>query len=568
MNYKKENIPSKKDIELMNKLKDKGFYLLNDLKKVFSYKIPEKYSVYVPNLEYSLEKDKKVILDIIFSIQKYNRLFDKLMKEYEEKKEENKNFDLLYEGYKDFNDDLCGKEANNTNNLVGNLINKYERKHITFNSQFLQKNIFKQSGLLPTTKKQAIDFYEMEIHNNGQNSIKSLKCLKFIEKLYDLTSKLMNKMALKRLNDEYGEAEMIEKLKRESILQLKKQSLLEKEIKDDINEIKRIKNLIDIITPEYNRISNRFIIKEKRNSKIKSLGIKTETPVKIINKRLPALGKIDENTPKKIDITQSTTLNYSSMLYKAGEKNINSRNQKIGRSSSLIFLPSNSINILSSPKPKHNTSTNQINKVNPVFKIFDYNSHKRDNFSSISYEQTKKSSESKPKLSVPIVFESSFSPERIKPRITKKKTIFKSIRLSKRNINRIEVELQRKKKIPEVYEKLKDYKSLMKFDRRNIQQREKINDLFKEIYDAKKVDIINDKKATKELYNTYCNLRESIRKCRGQERLYNKYKLFLDNSLKAKLEKSFQQDEELKHRYYDFMHIIIREKVSSKSIDD
>ena len=141
MNYKKENIPSKKDIELMNKLKDKGFYLLNDLKKVFSYKIPEKYSVYVPNLDYSLEKDKKVILDIIFSIQKYNRLFDKLMKEYEEKKEENKNFDLLYEGYKDFNDDLCGKKANNTNNLVGNLINKYERKHITFNSQFLQKNI-------------------------------------------------------------------------------------------------------------------------------------------------------------------------------------------------------------------------------------------------------------------------------------------------------------------------------------------------------------------------------------------------------------------------------------------
>ena len=66
-----EPLPSKEDLDLLMKLDKQGDGLIEDLFTIFSYHRPKEYKLYVENIEYNpLDKDK-IILDLIFTIQKY-----------------------------------------------------------------------------------------------------------------------------------------------------------------------------------------------------------------------------------------------------------------------------------------------------------------------------------------------------------------------------------------------------------------------------------------------------------------------------------------------------------------
>jgi hypothetical protein len=190
----KDEYPSPEDLKLLANLDDKGRILIDDLFKVFSYRKPKEYKLYVDRFDYTPKDDEKekAIMDLILIVKKYNQILSKNLAYYEEKKKENKYFAFLYEGMKFFNSDLCGKEANSSMNLLGTLINKYEKKHLTFDSKFLTRNIFNKSGLLPLTQKQTLEFFDSEVQKYGPNSIKSLKSIKFIERLYEIVARWFN----------------------------------------------------------------------------------------------------------------------------------------------------------------------------------------------------------------------------------------------------------------------------------------------------------------------------------------------------------------------------------------
>ena len=132
---------SHSDYKLIEKLKDKGNLIIGELKKMLSYHIPKKYKVYIKEIDYNKnnQDDNKIVLDLIYIVQKYNKLLEKRLEIFYEKLEENNYFSKGYKGYQEFNSDFCGKEANSSNQLMGNLLTKYEKKHIIFQSKFLQK---------------------------------------------------------------------------------------------------------------------------------------------------------------------------------------------------------------------------------------------------------------------------------------------------------------------------------------------------------------------------------------------------------------------------------------------
>jgi hypothetical protein len=73
----KTDFPSNKDLKILSKLDDKGKYLLEDLQKIFSYRKPKAYKLFVEKINYIPKKEEKEIMDLILIIQKYNEILKK-----------------------------------------------------------------------------------------------------------------------------------------------------------------------------------------------------------------------------------------------------------------------------------------------------------------------------------------------------------------------------------------------------------------------------------------------------------------------------------------------------------
>ena len=653
-----KDFPSKKDLELISKVGDKGKYLIEDLNKIFSFKKPREYKLYIEKLNYIPTDDEKVIIDLILIIQKYNEALADKMANYKNKNEENKYFSLLYKGMKVFNSEFCGKEANSVTNLYGNLITQYKKKHISFDTKFLSRNIFNKCGLLPYTKKQTLSFFDSEIQSNGPNSYKSIKAIKFIEKLYEQIEKMLQRVSF--TSNKNGEKVKSQKsIKREKKMELmdkiNKCKLQIKEINNDKVEIKKIKELIDIANIHYYKILKELNIKYSKNKK-KKVKIKNKEKININNQEnskneenknnnnntgtyehLELTSKFEnENKKNYININEMIDNEKKKTFYKKNmnvldkynrtssverfnglnlfgvkttsstgfidfSKNI-SKNNTFYNSNKIILNNLNNFNltnrstkvILPPTNPKRifrnisnlnnrkniininsmNKTTNnifQINKVN--FKNTENNTNIKTN---IQFNNTINNNFLSPNNSSPNIFDKKDEKDETKndklsiPKRSKKR---KKTNIRKNNLspkkNKLELYLMRKKKIPDIYEELKNYKNLLSISKKNKNnsQRMRVEHLFSQLYDKNKIQNLNKQTAPIELYNSYYNMKESIEKCHGPDIIYRKFKNNMHESLRHKIGRSIDQDDELKNKYYDFMQMIIKKKIEDEEND-
>ena len=653
-----KDFPSKKDLELISKVGDKGKYLIEDLNKIFSFKKPREYKLYIEKLNYIPTDDEKVIIDLILIIQKYNEALADKMANYKNKNEENKYFSLLYKGMKVFNSEFCGKEANSVTNLYGNLITQYKKKHISFDTKFLSRNIFNKCGLLPYTKKQTLSFFDSEIQSNGPNSYKSIKAIKFIEKLYEQIEKMLQRVSF--TSNKNGEKVKSQKsIKREKKMELmdkiNKCKLQIKEINNDKVEIKKIKELIDIANIHYYKILKELNIKYSKNKK-KKVKIKNKEKININDQEnskneenknnnnntgtyehLELTSKFEnENKKNYININEMIDNEKKKTFYKKNmnvldkynrtssverfnglnlfgvkttsstgfidfSKNI-SKNNTFYNSNKIILNNLNNFNltnrstkvILPPTNPKRifrnisnlnnrkniininsmNKTTNnifQINKVN--FKNTENNTNIKTN---IQFNNTINNNFLSPNNSSPNIFDKKDEKDETKndklsiPKRSKKR---KKTNIRKNNLspkkNKLELYLMRKKKIPDIYEELKNYKNLLSISKKNKNnsQRMRVEHLFSQLYDKNKIQNLNKQTAPIELYNSYYNMKESIEKCHGPDIIYRKFKNNMHESLRHKIGRSIDQDDELKNKYYDFMQMIIKKKIEDEEND-
>ena len=669
-----DEYPSPEDLKLLANLDDKGRVLIDDLFKVFSYRKPKEYKLYVDRFDYTPKDDEKekAIMDLILIIKKYNQILSKKMAYYEEKKKENKFFAFLYEGMKFFNSDLCGKKANSSMNLLGTLINKYEKKHLTFDSKFLTRNIFNKSGLLPLTQKQTLEFFDSEIQKNGPNSKKYLKSIKFIERLYEIVSKMSKRIAISNTSMKILNQMKMREKRAEYLAILNRYKLHKKEIHDDMEEIKKIKELINIANNNYERILNELSKSKSKKKKVKIKRKKNKSKSKSKSK-----SKIDETEENK-DIINEESININKSKDKSLEKNENkainpndiknnfvkiSRDEEKENKNKFFKLKkihslerynktsldafkglnllnnrmtaSTSFNDFNRTLSKNNTfynpNMNKLNFLNKInlnlgndstkklkfqqkggFKNVTRNDKKfftnlrNNNLINIIDNMNKTSSHifqsnkvKKTKSDYPSIIPNN-KPQIISTKNTNKNLLQKDIlenknlkdikeninneksnynngenapirKLVKRKTNlkikrekkidKVELYYKRKQKIPAIYEELKSYKNILSIAKKNNSQSMRIEQLFSQLYDKKRIKNINGQKAPKELYNSYYNMKESIERCHAPETIYRKYKNNMGDSLKKKIGKSNDQDDELKNKYFDFMQMIIKKKI-------
>ena len=618
----KNDIPSPEDLELISKLDNKGKNLVEDLYKIFSYKKPKTYKLFIDKA-YTIQSDEeKVIIDLILIIKKYNKALSERMNLYQEKNNENKFFSSAYKSFKT-NSDLF-KEENSSNNLFNGLITKYEEKNRIFNSKFFKSNIFNQCGLLPTTKKQNIDFFEAEIQKNGQNSYKSIKSIRFIEKLYEQIEKISQKLTLSQAKQSLRneENEKLEK-KAKYLYKLNQYRVQKKEINDNMEEIKILKELLEIANTNYQRIMKELKIKKNnKNRKIKlskfkdSNKSKEENKVQIKPFNVFENKNIDEkkdemNIEGKNDTKDKNSKNKNFIKLKSFQiQNKYYRTSSLERSNGINLnkeatlstgfnfnndnikniktfykdIHKNNINNLNSfttsnksnkslltPKAdtlshnnSHITFTNMVNNLNNLtnknimnktFRILKYNTSEKNIHQSNSAADIQT-----PKINIPKLFQKQYEFTK-QNSINKKSSKFKKIKSPRKEqkMSKVDLYIMRKKKVPYIYEELKNFRNLLSVTKKNDAQ--KAQNLFLQLYDKKNIDYINEKNSTLELYNSYCKIKESIERCHGPERIFRKYRNNISVELKDKIWKSIDQDNELKNKYYDFMQMVIKKKL-------
>ena len=89
-------------------------------------------------------------------------------------------------------------------------------------------------------------------------------------------------------------------------------------------------------------------------------------------------------------------------------------------------------------------------------------------------------------------------------------------------------------------------------------------ELFCELYGKKKVSNIDEKKAPKELYNSYINMKMALDRRSKEGNIFKKYIGILDKSFEDKIEKNKEQDENLKSKYYDLVQVLIKKKLEDE----
>ena len=623
-----EALPSKEDIKLLKKLDIQGEGIIEDLFNIFSYHRPKEYKIYVENIEYNPQEKGKIILDLIFTIQKYNKLVKKEMEIFNEKGETNKYFSDLYKGAKFFGKSVTSRSCGE---ILNNLIPKYAEKHLRFKNDFLKKNIFTKSGLLPNNLKQFVEFFDNDVRKNGVNSYKSIKYTKFIEKLYKNVQSTIHRNAMNNSWMEYeNEQDKLYKQKQEKIMKNNIAKMRRREINLDKKEIEKLKMLDDIAKITYDEIMesinkrntrkiNKAVThkqprsKSKSRSRTKRKTHKEELNANMENDRADDLDDTDNLKENEKKDEKSTQINFNtgyneqynqtlSLEKRSGSSFFNnnqatsttrfmdSKNNTTSTNFNLYNVHQdllNKLNNLKMKKEKEKEKEKAMLKLFPIYaKTFSRNKDDKSFFPEISKKaiidqnrhinlminpvlnsttnnfQILKSSSSSPFI-FNLANKSQKTPNEIHHKtIMKKKDAHKR---GKAKLSKIDIFLEHKKKVPIIYEELRKIKNLLHMSRRNTSKSSRAVELFTELYGKKKVSNINEKKASKELYNYYYNMKVAIERKDKTGTIFKKYINMINESLENKLEKSKEQDQQLKNKYYDLVDVMIKKKLESEN---
>ena len=245
-------------------------------------------------------------------------------------KEKNKKFFDKFKIYKSISENNILKKIERKENALSNVLKPYEDKGFYFQNDFLNKNIYNQSGILLRKKKSIDEYYSTQVKEGENNKINKYENFynklaretkrKFIIKSgYKVSQQLEELDKINEENKFYFERQ--ESLKKKKAIKkfIYENSLLKKLINlDKINlkveeETKKdISNSSDINKEESNINDNINIITNKKIFKKKNL---------ILGRRSTTQEKISLN--KSIDISLSNRKTIESGIFQSRLRNIN-----------------------------------------------------------------------------------------------------------------------------------------------------------------------------------------------------------------------------------------------------
>ena len=258
--------------------------------------------------------------EILSMLNIYNAKLKKNLEQFEEKFLENKEFSKFYSCLKFNNSNNNIKYDKEKKKFLQDILFLYkEKKNYSFSSQYLSKNIFKQSPLLILGNDNLFHYFQNDFILNGFNSLNSKKIIWFLKRVLDdaidlyKTSVSITPTKLNKTIEDNGDNNnnilkfnLIKKDKEEIFFkkkQYKKHILDVSQTKKDIDVLL---NLIDACNEKNKRKSNSMIF--NNNSYLNNSDIEKDLN---FSSHLPSIKKYDNDI--SIDKTKSK---YNSILIK------------------------------------------------------------------------------------------------------------------------------------------------------------------------------------------------------------------------------------------------------------
>ena len=551
----------------------------SELIKIMKRKPQIRHQFYSDNAVIIHEDDEKYI-GLFPLMEQYNKIHNKNISKYNEKKNENKNFLKHYTGYKLYNKNIF---KDDTGSVFGNILPLYNKKNFIFSDKFLSgKKIFQESGLLIQNKRHLREYYK-KVRNLSDN-----KAERDIAYINHLNMYLEEKIEKNKLKDLEKDIVLMEKVGK-------------------VN-----KKVISTRLAKYKR-SREYKI-NKRKEAMKALELFRNNQMKIENdkeyiKNITKLIEFEEKEREKLKEMDTTNNNNQSMTNLENEDNNtlfilnryqnNRYNNKINATK---ILPKNrsSINIQSSLYKETTNSTTNINNEtkqtvfnnrNTFLNKTRNNIKKHLNISEYTMNDTHENKDNTEYINIndtynenPINFFSKLKQNSINETSTK----FKSKYKSNRNISRIKFERNDDTSTisHNEFDKTKNYfisdhakKSAQKRGRNSIHPISNIKSTFgftkfsdkSRDQDNKSDNSINMNKTLnmKGKGDLKWKLFMNLNKINNYVFMRNnrEFKHFCDNSnfipntLTSKIKQSFELDDELKKAQINYVKLLMEQKI-------
>ena len=533
--------------DIFKKLEKKGMPIISKVKDALKDKNQEFISLNYNNKNKNKKnkinfKDREIIhSEEMKFIQNYNKKLESSLSDYNIIKKDNNFFINSFENLKKLNKKTSSNKQEEYNYIYGGLLKKYVEKGLIISKNKIDKDIYKESSLL-TTNENLNKFYQFDfIINRKDKEKRTNKNINFLKKIkkqvHRIYKNALIKNAKKEENDTFMNVHERKKINQMTFIKNKSPNLIlndinyTKDIQNEKNEIKKIKNLILEEEKE-------LFLKRNKTQKINMINNN--------NKRSNSfILRIDKGKIRTINPIMTTKYNYNDNPINRNNNIIleyNNMNKNIIQNKNNINSIQTSSTNLSNANINNNENETKEKKLYYIYNQLSFYDYIKKRQTSINLSNKNNQ-----------INYSNY--------LSSRDSIFINLRKKRKTKIDLSNKINNALSMNEAYDKIsKSNLDFISFKENSEEKRIKVDNLLKKYY-GKKYQAYNKKTNHIKIMNNYQKIKEKIIKSEYKN-IFIKYKKELPKLLQNKIELNLKLNKKLKNYGNEFIFSFYDKKLN------
>ena len=533
--------------DIFKKLEKKGMPIISKVKDALKDKNQEFISLNYNNKNKNKKnkinfKDREIIhSEEMKFIQNYNKKLESSLSDYNIIKKDNNFFINSFENLKKLNKKASSNKQEEYNYIYGGLLKKYVEKGLIISKNKIDKDIYKESSLL-TTNENLNKFYQFDfIINRKDKEKRTNKNINFLKKIkkqvHRIYKNALIKNEKKEENDTFMNVHERKKINQMTFIKNKSTNLIlnninyTKDIQNEKNEIKKIKNLILEEEKE-------LFLKRNKTQKINMINNN--------NKRSNSfILRIDKGKIRTINPIMTTKYNYNDNPINRNNNIIleyNNMNKNIIQNKNNINSIQTSSTNLSNANINNNENETKEKKLYYIYNQLSFYDYIKKRQTSINLSNKNNQ-----------INYSNY--------LSSRDSIFINLRKKRKTKIDLSNKINNALSMNEAYDKIsKSNLDFISFKENSEEKRIKVDNLLKKYY-GKKYQAYNKKTNHIKIMNNYQKIKEKIIKSEYKN-IFIKYKKELPKLLQNKIELNLKLNKKLKNYGNEFIFSFYDKKLN------
>ena len=529
--------------DIFKKLEKKGMPIISEVKDALKDKNQEFISLNYNNKNKNKKnkinfKDREIIhSEEMKFIQNYNKKLESSLSDYNLIKKDNNFFINSFENLKKLNKKTSSNKQEEYNYIYGGLLKKYVEKGLIISKNKIDKDIYKESSLL-TTNENLNKFYQFDfIINRKDKEKRTNKNINFLKKIKKQVHRIYkNALIKKEENDTFMNVHERKKINQMTFIKNKSPNLIlndinyTKDIQNEKNEIKKIKNLILEEEKE-------LFLKRNKTQKINMINNNNRSNSFIL--------RIDKGKIRTINPIMTTKYNYNDNPINRNNNIIleyNNMNKNIIQNKNNINSIQTSSTNLSNANINNNENETKEKKLYYIYNQLSFYDYIKKRQTSINLSNKNNQ-----------INYSNY--------LSSRDSIFINLRKKRKTKIDLSNKINNALSMNEAYDKIsKSNLDFISFKENSEEKRIKVDNLLKKYY-GKKYQAYNKKTNHIKITNNYQKIKEKIIKSEYKN-IFIKYKKELPKLLQNKIELNLKLNKKLKNYGNEFIFSFYDKKLN------